>query len=104
VTPVAPAPTAGQDVDLLDRAWDLAPQVSVRPEAFGALLYHFGTRRLSFLKDRVLLDVVQGLAEAPTVRAACLAAGVDDVRLPTYARALRRLADTDMLRPREEAS
>ncbi|MEU9347776.1 mycofactocin biosynthesis chaperone MftB, partial [Streptomyces sp. NPDC048278] len=28
----------------LDRAWDLHPQVSVRPEPFGALLYHFGTR------------------------------------------------------------
>jgi putative mycofactocin binding protein MftB len=94
------APAAPSDVDLLDQAWDLAPQVSVRPEAFGALLYHFGTRRLSFLKDRVLLDVVQGLADAPDARAACVAAGIADDRLPTYARALRRLADTDMLVPR----
>jgi putative mycofactocin binding protein MftB len=39
----------------------LHPQVSVRPEPFGALLYHFGTRRLSFLKDRRLLEVVQRL-------------------------------------------
>ena len=39
----------------------LHPQVSVRPEPFGALLYHFGTRRLSFLKDRRLLDVVRRL-------------------------------------------
>src|SRR4029077_5500984 len=31
----------------LDAAWRLHPQVSVRPERFGALLYHFGTRRLS---------------------------------------------------------
>ncbi|MER6982683.1 mycofactocin biosynthesis chaperone MftB, partial [Streptomyces carpinensis] len=60
----------------LDRAWDLHPQVSVRPEPFGALLYHFGTRKLSFLKDRRLLAVVQALATAPTARAACLAAGV----------------------------
>jgi len=87
-------------LDVLDRPWDLAPQVSVRPEAFGALLYHFGTRRLSFLKDRVLLEVVHGLADAPDARAACVAAGVTDDRLPTYARALERLADTDMLRPR----
>lgn len=94
------APAAPTDVDLLDRAWDLAPQVSVRPEAFGALLYHFGTRRLSFLKDRVLLEVVQGLADAPDARAACVAAGIDGDRLATYARALQRLADTDMLRPR----
>ena len=54
-------------------AWELAPQVSVRPEPFGALLYHFGTRRLSFLKDRRLLAVVRGLADAPTARAACVA-------------------------------
>jgi putative mycofactocin binding protein MftB len=37
------------ELSVLDRAWALAPQVSVRPEQFGALLYHFGTRRLSFL-------------------------------------------------------
>jgi putative mycofactocin binding protein MftB len=84
----------------LDRAWDLAPQVSVRPEAFGALLYHFGTRRLSFLKDRRLLQVVQHLADAPTARAACLDAGVTDAELPAFATAIDRLAATDMLRER----
>ena len=104
VTTAAPAAPARDDLDVLDRPWDLAPQVSVRPEAFGALLYHFGTRRLSFLKDRVLLDVVQGLADAPDARAACTAAGVTDDRLVTYARALQRLADTDMLRPREASA
>ena len=26
--------------------WRLHPQVAVRPEPFGALLYHFGTRKL----------------------------------------------------------
>lgn len=82
----------------LDRAWDLHPQVSVRPEPFGALLYHFGTRKLSFLKDRALLAVVQGLAAAPSARAACLAAGVDD--LPRYARALTVLAESSMLKER----
>ena len=87
---------------LLDRPWALAPQVSVRPEPFGALLYHFGTRRLSFLKDRRLLTVVQGLADAPTARAACAGAGVGPGELAAYERALARLAETDMLleRPR----
>jgi putative mycofactocin binding protein MftB len=85
---------------LLDRPWELAPQVSVRPEAFGALLYHFGTRRLSFLKDRRLLAVVQGLGEASTARDACAAAGVDGVELTAYERALARLAATDMVRER----
>ncbi|MES5820513.1 mycofactocin biosynthesis chaperone MftB [Streptomyces sp. RG80] len=81
----------------LDRAWDLHPQVSVRPEPFGALLYHFGTRRLTFLKDSRLLACVQHLAQARTARAACLAAGVDEAELPRYGRALAALAESSML-------
>jgi len=81
----------------LDRAWDLHPQVSVRPEPFGALLYHFGTRKLSFLKDRQLLSVVQSLADAPTARAACSAAGVPDSDVPRYGRALATLAQSSMV-------
>ncbi len=85
---------------VLDRAWDLSPRVSIRPESFGALLYHFGTRRLSFLKDRRLLDVVQRLPDHDTARAACLAAGLTDQQLPTYAKALSTLVATDMLQER----
>ena len=36
----------------LNRAYRLNPAVSLRPEPFGALAYHFGNRRLSFLKTR----------------------------------------------------
>jgi mycofactocin biosynthesis protein MftB len=81
----------------LDRRYGLHPQVAVRPEPFGALLYHFGTRRLSFLKDPRLLAVVRGLADAPTARAACTAAGVGDRELPQFTRALATLARTEML-------
>jgi putative mycofactocin binding protein MftB len=81
----------------LERAWDLHPQVSVRPEPFGALLYHFGTRKLSFLKDRTLLAVVQSLGDAPSARAACTAAGVDDADLPRYSAALGTLAQSSMV-------
>ncbi|MCA1842062.1 MAG: mycofactocin biosynthesis chaperone MftB [Actinobacteria bacterium] len=87
-------------LSVLDQAWDLAPQVSVRPEPFGALLYHFGTRRLSFLKDRRLLAVVQGLGDAPSAREACASAGVGVDELRAFERALARLAETDMLRER----
>ena len=52
----------------LDTAWQLNPRVSIRPERFGALLYHFGTRRLSFLKSPELLSVVRHLAEQPAAR------------------------------------
>jgi len=92
VTAAAPA--------VLDRAWRLHPQVSVRPESFGALLYHFGTRRLSFLKDRRLLEVVQRLPDSASARDACTAAGLVPDDLPAYDRALAQLAATDMIQER----
>ncbi|MCU1622260.1 MAG: mycofactocin biosynthesis chaperone MftB [Frankiales bacterium] len=73
----------------------LHPQVSVRPEPFGALLYHFGTRRLSFLKDRRLLEVVRRLDGATTVDDA-----LSDVPVPDQAAfrsALATLEKTGML-------
>lgn len=84
------------DLDL-DRGWDLHPQVSVRPEPFGALLYHFGTRKLSFLKDTTLLAVVRRLADSPSARAACASAGVGESDLPRYQRALGTLAQSSMV-------
>ena len=92
---------AAADVDL-DRAWGLDHQVALRPEPFGALAYHFGTRRLSFLKSRVLLDVVETLAQHSSAREACHAAGVGADELPRYERALGSLAQAGMIRPREE--
>ena len=93
-------PASAVHPSILDRAWELDPQVSVRPEAFGALLYHFGTRRLSFLKDRRLLSVVRSLADAPSARAACARAGVGDSAMDAFESALARLADTAMVRER----
>ena len=87
----------------LDAAWQLHPQVSVRPERFGALLYHFGTRRLSFLKTPVLLAVVSSLASQPSARAACEAAGVPPPQLPSSARALATLQASQMICARTEA-
>jgi mycofactocin biosynthesis protein MftB len=88
-------------VPVLDRAWTVDDQVALRPEPFGALAYHFGTRRLSFLKSPELFAAVRGLAEHPTARDACLAAGVDESRLVAYERALGTLAETGMIRERE---
>jgi putative mycofactocin binding protein MftB len=89
--------------DLLDRAWDVHPQVSVRPERFGALLYHFGTRRLSFLKDPRLLIVLRSLAENDDARAACARAGVTDRELPSFRAALTTLAASQMIQERVPA-
>ena len=85
----------------LDRPWQLHRQVSVRPERFGALLYHFGTRRLSFLKSPALLTVVRALADAPSAREACRRADLTETELPAYAAALQTLASSQMIRPRE---
>jgi mycofactocin biosynthesis protein MftB len=81
----------------LERAWTLDPQVALRPEPFGALAYHFGTRRLSFLKSRRLLAVVEGLAGAASAREALDAAGVGDDERPRYVRALEALAESGMI-------
>jgi len=85
----------------LDRAWCLDDRVAVRPEPFGALLYHFGTRRLSFLKDPKVLTVVRTLAEHPTARSACESAGVTDRVMPAYEHALATLASSAMIRERD---
>lgn len=77
--------------------WRLHPQVAVRPEPFGALLYHFGTRKLSFLKNRTIVGVVNSLADHPDARAACRAAGIDDANQEPYLQALGVLAQSTML-------
>ncbi len=69
-----------------------SPRVALRPEPFGALVYHFGTRRLSFLKTPQLVEVVSGLEQHPDVHAALDAAGVEDAQRPAYLRALAGLA------------
>ena len=84
----------------IDRPWQVDSRVSMRPEPFGALLYHFGTRRLSFLKNQRVLTVVRSLADHPSARAACAAAGVPEAELPDYARALAALADSKMISER----
>ncbi len=81
----------------LDGAWQLHPQVSIRSERFGALLYHFGTRRLSFLKSPTLLAVVRGLKSERSARTACAAAGVAALDMPSYTSALATLAASNVI-------
>jgi putative mycofactocin binding protein MftB len=81
----------------LDSEVRVHPRVSIRPEPFGALLYHFGTRKLSFLKSPRLLAVVNGLLATTTVRAAFAEAGVSDAEAQTYLGALSALHDSQML-------
>jgi len=85
-----------------DRGWQLHPQVAVRPEPFGALLYHFGTRKLSFLKNRTIVEVVNSLADHPDMRSACRAVGIDDDQLGPYLHAFGVLVDSKMLVAKED--
>jgi putative mycofactocin binding protein MftB len=86
----------------LEDAWRLHPHGALRPEPFGALAYHFGNRRLSFLRRPELVAVVHALAGAPDVRTALRECGVPEDQFTAYVGALSALATSDMIRPRKE--
>jgi mycofactocin biosynthesis protein MftB len=81
--------------------WQKARSVALRPEPFGALVYHFGNRKLSFLKSKTLVAVVESLEEHPTAAAALTACGVAEPQRATYEKALADLARSQMIEPRE---
>ncbi len=85
----------------LDEAWVVSPNVALRPEPFGALAYHFGNRRLTFLKRPELVEAVRALGASPDVRTALATAGVPEAAFPAYLAALTGLAAADMIRPRD---
>ena len=81
----------------LHRPYRLNPAVAVRPEPFGALIYHFGNRRLSFLKSRQLVSVVRLLESHDSAADALGAAGVPDQQWGSYAAALSALASSEFI-------
>jgi putative mycofactocin binding protein MftB len=81
--------------------WRLHPQVAVRPEPFGALLYHFGTRKLSFLKNRTIAAVVESLSSHTDVRSALRANGIGESQERSYLQALEQLAASQMVVPED---
>jgi putative mycofactocin binding protein MftB len=79
-----------------EQAWRLSPEVALRDEAFGALAYHYGNRRLVFLKSRELVTLVSALEDYPSASAA-LHALVPSAQRAQYQRALARLADSGVI-------
>ncbi len=88
VASTSPAPAPAFDAA---RPWRLGPEVSLRPEPFGALAYHHGSRRLVFVKSAGLVRVLERLGEYATAGDA-LDALVAVGERARYERALAALA------------
>ena len=83
---------------MLDRRLELDPQVAVRPERFGALAYHYGHRRLIFLKHPDVVRVVGALNDHGSVREALIACDIDESRWASFLAAWESLSRSGMLR------
>ncbi len=94
VTPVPASPVA------LDSALELHPQVAVRPEPFGALAYHYGNRRLIFLKHPDVVRVVNELGAHRDVATTLDACGIAPERRREFVAALDSLQRSEIVRER----
>lgn len=86
-----------------DELWELSPLVALRPESFGALAYHFGNRRLTFLKHPSLAAVLRNLGGGRSVGQAIEMADVPESMHLAVLASLQNLAETDMIRPTANA-
>jgi putative mycofactocin binding protein MftB len=89
--------------DLLDRPLELDPQVALRPEPFGALAYHYGNRRLVFLKHPDMVAVARHLGEHESLAATLAACDVDERRWPSFESAFASLLSSEVIRERTDA-
>jgi mycofactocin biosynthesis protein MftB len=91
-----PAPISSEPFDPSAR-YGLDPQVALRPEPFGALAYHYGTRRLTFLRSPLLAQVVRDLEDHPSADSALITL-VPDAERPAFRRALAALVESRFIR------
>jgi len=89
--------TTADGATVAGRALAIHPQVALRPEPFGALAYHYGNRRLTFLRSPQLVDLVRTLGDHDCVDDALAASGIDPSRWPAHRRALASLLDSEVL-------
>jgi mycofactocin biosynthesis protein MftB len=82
------------------RAYAVHPQLALRYEQFGALAYHYGNRRLTFLKSPKLTAIVESLGDHPSADAALDAQGVTGAQRPAMLRALARLQRSEVISAR----
>jgi putative mycofactocin binding protein MftB len=84
----------------LDRPYRVDSQVALRPEPFGALAYHYGNRRLTFLRSPDMVRVVEGLNDAESVAEALEGAGIARPRWPSFVKALTALEASEVIHAR----
>ncbi|HYN32041.1 MAG TPA: mycofactocin biosynthesis chaperone MftB [Ilumatobacteraceae bacterium] len=82
---------------MLERRLALDPQVALRPEPFGALAYHYGNRKLIFLKHPDIVRVVQALGDHDTLADTLRACEIDPTRWTSFESALSALTRSEML-------
>ena len=85
---------------LLEQALELHPQVALRPEPFGALAYHYGNRRLVFLKHLDMVAVAKQLSDHPSLAATLEACEIAPARWPSFATAFASLKSSEIVRER----
>jgi len=88
-----PEPTPAFDST---QPYRLNAQIGLRPEPFGALAYHFVTRRLVFLKSPDLVALVERLGDYSSVDAA-IAEHITEEKHGSYRTALASLHEADVI-------
>lgn len=88
------------------RAYRQSTDIGLRPEPFGALAYHFVTRRLVFLKSPLLVDLVTSLdahgsadEAIDSVDAIVAQMAANPTKRTTYHQALASLLESGVIEP-----
>ena len=84
----------------LEGTYEVSPQVALRPEPFGALAYHYGNRRLVFVRKPELVSLLDRLAAHTSLGAALDASGIAVRRWPAFVTALSELENSEIIRAR----
>ena len=78
-------------------SYRLHANVALRPEPFGALAYHYGNRKLVFLKSLRMVALVRSLADHDSVEAALAPLALSPRARDNYLGALTSLERSDMI-------
>jgi putative mycofactocin binding protein MftB len=82
---------------LAERSLNLHPQVALRPEPFGALAYHYDTRRLVFIKHPDMVRLLRSLADHSSLGEALDSCDIHSSRRPTFERSISQLLESGIV-------